>query len=383
MSSAWIYQDDKQVKKHGPEAASWYVGWIDPEGKRRCKSCGPGGAGQRNAEKLRRKVEAQLLTGTYQGESRAAWSDFRKEWEAKVGAGQAPRTRALTREALDHFERLVRPTKTYFVTTRHIDHYVAKRRQEPGRHVGDLVSPATVNKELRHLHAVLRVGQEWGYLPAVPRFRMLREPGRLPSYVTPEHFAALYHACDLARVPRGLAHCTAAAWWRGLLVLGYLTGWRLGDMLCLRRDRLDLEAGVAELRAEDTKARREERVPLHPVVVEHLRKLAGFTPLVFDFAQTERTLYNEFARLQEAAGIHLACDAEHRHTRFCHVYGFHDLRRAFATLNADRLTPDALQALMRHKDYKTTMRYINMARQLDAAVAGLHVPEVLRQARPG
>jgi hypothetical protein len=45
VSSAWIYQDDKQVKKHGAEAASWYVGWYDPEGKRRCKSCGPGERG--------------------------------------------------------------------------------------------------------------------------------------------------------------------------------------------------------------------------------------------------------------------------------------------------------------------------------------------------
>jgi hypothetical protein len=33
---------------------------------------------------------------------------------------------------------------------------------------------------------------------------------------------------------------------------------------------------------------------------------------------------------------------------------------------------------MRHKSYLTTQVYINYARQLDAAVAGLHVPEVLR-----
>ena len=49
-------------------------------------------------------------------------------------------------------------------------------------------------------------------------------------------------------------------------------------------------------------------------------------------------------------------------------------------MNADKLTPDALQALMRHKSYQTTQVYVNMARQMDAAVAGLHVPEVLRGA---
>jgi integrase len=65
------------------------------------------------------------------------------------------------------------------------------------------------------------------------------------------------------------------------------------------------------------------------------------------------------------------------------VYGFHDLRRAFATMNADKLTPDALQALMRHKSYQTTQVYINMTRQMDQAVAALHVPEVLRPAAGG
>jgi integrase len=57
-------------------------------------------------------------------------------------------------------------------------------------------------------------------------------------------------------------------------------------------------------------------------------------------------------------------------------YGFHDLRRAFATMNAATLTPDALQALMQHKDYQTTQRYINMARQLKPAVENLYVPKL-------
>ena len=84
-------------------------------------------------------------------------------------------------------------------------------------------------------------------------------------------------------------------------------------------------------------------------------------------------------RGEEVAGIRLPCPHQHEHIRFCHAYGFHDLRRAFATMNADKLTTDALQALMRHKSYQTTQQYINMARQMDAAVASLHVPDVLKE----
>ncbi len=57
------------------------------------------------------------------------------------------------------------------------------------------------------------------------------------------------------------------------------------------------------------------------------------------------------------------------------------LAGAFVTMHANRLKPDAFQALMRHKSYQATQVSINMARHLDRAVAGLHVPEVLREDR--
>ena len=113
--------------------------------------------------------------------------------------------------------------------------------------------------------------------------------------------------------------------------------------------------------------------------MDHLRKLADFSPFVFPWNGDKTALYDEFTRLQEAAGIKLACREKHdKHTRFCHVYGFHDLRRAFATLNAERLTEGQLQTLMQHRSYSTTKRYINLAKQMNTAVGQLHVPEVLR-----
>jgi integrase len=258
-----------------------------------------------------------------------------------------------------------------------VDEFRAKRRSEPGKKKGASVSPATVNKDLRHLRAVLRRAHSWGYLPRVPDFTFEKEAKKLPTYVAADHFACIYRACDLAKLPTGLP-CSPADWWRALLVMGYMTGWRIGDMLGLRRDDLDLEHGYAISRADVNKGKREERVKLHPVVVAHLQQLKHFEPVVFPWYHNRRTLDVVFARIQQAAGIHLACPERHEHTKTCHVYGFHDLRRAFATLNAEKLTPDALQALMRHTSYQTTQRYINYARQLDEAVASLHVPDFLR-----
>ncbi len=185
-------------------------------------------------------------------------------------------TRELTIDALNHFERLVNPIKTFFIVARHVDHYVAKRRAERGRRRGSVVSPATINKELRHIRAALNIAKDWGYLPAVPRFRMLREPGKLPRYVTGDHFAAIYAACDSAKFPEDLPNVTPADWWRALLVTAYMTGWRIGDIIALRRENLDLDAGTALTCWDDNKGKRDALVKLHPVVIEHLRRVPTF-----------------------------------------------------------------------------------------------------------
>src|SRR5262249_44827397 len=149
IMSAWVFQDQKQVEKNGEAAAAWSVGWYDPEGKRRCKSCGPGSEGKRNAEKLRKKIDAELLTGTYRSNDKKTWEEFREEYDRRILAGLAIRSRDEARTALGHFERLVGPKRIAILKTQHVDDYVSARRGEPGKKTGDTVSPATVNKELR------------------------------------------------------------------------------------------------------------------------------------------------------------------------------------------------------------------------------------------
>ena len=105
----------------------------------------------------------------------------------------------------------------------------AKRRKERGKKPGSLVSPATVNKELRHLRAALKKAKKWKYLAEVPDFDFEREPEKLPTYVSPEHFVLIYRACDKAKLPNDVGVSTAD-WWRGLLVMAYMTGWRISEL---------------------------------------------------------------------------------------------------------------------------------------------------------
>src|SRR5262245_11064733 len=130
MSQAWLFQDDKQLKKVGPERASWYVGWLDPDGKlkkvgperaswyvgwldpdgkRRCKSFGPGAQGKKHAFRFKEKVEGQLREGTYKAPPKMTWTAFRAEYDRDVlAAKDIPYREAMT-IALGHFQRIVRP----------------------------------------------------------------------------------------------------------------------------------------------------------------------------------------------------------------------------------------------------------------------------------
>jgi len=122
-------------------------------------------------------------------------------------------------------------------------------------------------------------------------------------------------------------------------------------------------------------------VKLHQTIVEHLRLLASFEAMVFPWPQGHTALSDQLVRVQQKAGIDLPCARRHEHTPSCRVSSWHDWRRAFATQNAARLTPEALQALMRHRSYQTTQIYINIARQVDEAVGLLHVPDVLKKGK--
>jgi integrase len=302
--------------------------------------------------------------------SRKGWDEFEAEYESKVMAGMEPGTREATQHGLNHFSRIIKPLKMQAITSKTIADYVAVRRQERKRKwdkTSPLVSPATVNKELRTMRAVLRKAVRWGYLAKMPEIEFLREPGKLPVYVTPEHFAKLYQAADTTRWPERQPFAPAA-WWRALLVMAYMTGWRIGSLLALRWEDVDLKGGTALSRHGDNKGKRDQKVHLHPLVVEHLGKLTSFGVCVFPWPTARRSLFEEFAKLQDAAGV----KPDGPKSR----YGFHDFRRAFATMNAVNLTPDALQHLMQHRDYQTTQRYINLARQLNPAVQNLYVPQL-------
>ena len=147
-----------------------------------------------------------------------------------------------------------------------------------------------------------------------------------------------------------------------------LTGLRRSEMKGLTWGDVHLDEGFLTVRAEVSKAKREDQLPLHPQVVETLRSIqptdAKPTGRVFPTLPTIRTVYQDFAR----AGIEQR-DEQGR------VVDLHALRTTLATELARRgVAPQLAQQLLRHKDARTTLTRYTVLGWKDAASAVEKIP---------
>jgi len=374
---AWLYQDYRQKKKMG-EKAPWSVGWLDPSGKRRSKKVGS----RSQAEKLRRKKEGELAAGLCKTVTELSWSLFRKEYTEKVVVGLKSKSRTEIENGLNHFERIIKPRKLSDVNTTNLYDFLAQRRLESGRKPGSTVSDYTLKKELSVVRAALNVAIDFGYITELPRFKnvfkRIKPPEACPRPMTPEHFEAIYGATEVATMPKGFTF-SASDWWRAVLTFAITTGWRKDEILGFRREDLDLNRGGILTRAEDNKGNRDDTDFLPDITINHIRQILSFDKKVFPWPHHLRTFDLEFHRIQKEAGIDLPCivKGDHECTDSCHLYGMHDLRRAYATENCDRFPLLVLKEKMRHKDIQTTMRYVQMAEKMKKATDEVFVPGFL------
>jgi integrase len=376
---AWVHQRESQIKKHGAKAA-WLVDWIDPQGRRRRQSCGPGAQGKRDAQKLADRIHSELVTGAYEDRSRTTWDEAVTLYQERVLATKDPTSAETARISLATFAEVMKPGKMRTVDAGALEQFVAKRLAPPKDPEADLVSPATVNRELRYVRHLLKKAKRWKIINDVPEIPFVRVPEKLPTFVPPEHFAAIYQACGLAKRPKRVPNVSAADWWRAIIVFAYMTGWRIGSILKLEWENVDLVNGTAFSPAKANKGRRDVLVTLHPLVVEHLAAIKGnFSTRVFPWPHTRRALWTVFGEIQESTKLPDG-SALPRGGKDGRRYGFHDLRRGFATMNAGQMDLFELQRLMQHKSLETTRIYVAMAHRLKNVTDRLFVPQLKRSA---
>jgi integrase len=295
------------------------------------------------AEAYEREVRSMILAGAYGKEVR-----------------QVPMLEAFQDRFLAYSEVNNKPSTFYakrWVLREHLVPAFGKRRLdeigpadvEPhkARKLKDGQSAKSVNNHLTVLRKLLNLAVEWSEMPNAPRVKQLRV----------SHGDIRFHTFE--ETERFLR--AAAPEWKAFLVTALKTGLRVGELLALRWEDLDLFAGRLVVRRTlsrsqegSPKGGRTREVPLSDEAVATLkahRHLKG--PYVFCEPDGKRLTHS---RVKDV--VPRTCAKAQLAKRLT----THDLRHTFASHLVMRgVALKAVQELLGHATIDMTMRYAHLS----------------------
>jgi integrase len=225
-----------------------------------------------------------------------------------------------------------------------IDAYKQRRTKKVSRRK-QVLSPASVNRELATLRRLIRLAQEWKIIDRVPRIRMLRGE-RAREFVLNYTQEANYLAAAT-----GNLHDIA------LLIID--TGLRMGEVLSLEWCDVKLDPadgakyGYLTVRSRKSKNSKSRNVPLTDRVSGMLKGLAGSKPVGLVFCRADgsglvQTLVNEQHRaIRDLLKLPTECVPH----SFRHTFG-----TRLGESGADAFT---IMKLMGHSTVTVSQRYVH------------------------
>ena len=315
---------------------SAYLNWSDANGQHR-KSLGQ--VSPYEAETRRQAKELELRTGLQlfkPSELFGVAAVRYLEWHRFQFPDSHPRVRFIVEHRLTGFHD--RPLAA--LDQGEIEQWVAKRAAE--------VKPATVEKELRTLKALLNKAAEWKLLESNPA-ENVAPPQNVESepihWYTPAELKRLY------KIDREHAPC-----WQFLAN----TGLRRREAMSLRwQDIRDGSIWVTSREGARTKSAKWRQVPLSPGAAAALSRLRRGNKSIYVLPRLAKESWSRaFSKAAERAQV---------------GGSLHSLRHTFAAnLVAQGVNLRVVQRLMGHATIKTTEQYAHVAGvTLESAVSGL------------
>lgn len=256
---------------------------------------------------------------------------------ASVRVNLAPKTHEVYKHSLAHLRAFVgddRPVGS--ITSWDIDQYKIQRAA--------LVRPTTVNIELRSVKSFFNALRRWEMVPKNPcdGVALVRIPEAPPCYIPKDQIPALLGAFR-------------EAWLREIVTFAVMTGARLGEILNLRWEDVDLKNRTAFIRSGPSyrvKGGKMRILPLNETVIEMLSRRAIREGVVFKGKRGQRANPDFVSRKFRETVRPLGFD------RRIH---FHSLRHTFASLLVGSgVSLYKVQKLLGHSSPRVTEVYSHL-----------------------
>ena len=213
------------------------------------------------------------------------------------------------------------------------------------RKVTDGVTNASVNRALEVVRRILNLAhQEWRWLKAVPKIRMLKEPRRRVRFLRREEADLL-----IEELPSHM---------KAIVRFALATGCRAGEIHGLEWSRVDLDRKVAWLDHGTTKSGEGRGIPLNADALAALEAVRDQHPRwCFTFSGKR---------------IHQSSTAWDKAKRRAGIedFRFHDLRHTWASWHVQSGTSlPELMELGGWKSYEMVLRYAHLAPEKLSSVA--------------
>jgi integrase len=148
---------------------------------------------------------------------------------------------------------------------------------------------------------------------------------------------------------------------------------RLSEIIHLKKESIDLKNQVIILESEEQKGKRLSYIPLNNTMIELLWENMRKSKSEYVFKHSRESHYKKhdsvtklFSRICKRAGIQGAT--------------FHSLRHTFATRALEQnANISAVSEILRHKDPKTTKRYLHPEHSVREVVRMVEVPNPFKK----
>jgi len=320
------------------KGGAWWIRWTCPQGHRHEEKVGPKAAAQTLVERRRVavKVDGFCLTKDRTRDVPPLFSQAVKDYLAWA-ARDRPRSVRFRRSVLAATLPTLGTVPVTDITARRLEQYLASRHQSGA-------SGGTLNRDravLSHLFGQLVAN---GTIPTNPVARVPRhqEAQEDPRPLTHDEEARLLMALDPTETQ--------------IAQLALNTGLRLGEIQAQAWRDVDLEARTLTVTAPKSGLR--EVIPLNRVATDLLAHLPKDGPTLFPAMRADFS--RVFAKKARSVNLDVT---------------FHCLRDTFISRLAPHVSGPVLMQLARHRDFRTTRRYLK--------VDGRHLREAVEQLTKG